>query len=90
MAEIRNQTFTDNAAVETDGNTFVDCNFESADLRYGGGPHPFFENCTSGNVGWYFHGPALRTIQLLQQINASEIGRNFIADLFKEGNYIGE
>ena len=90
MAEIRKQTFTAGATVETDGNTFIDCKFDSASLQYSGGPHPFFQNCESGDIGWYFAGPALRTIQLLQQINSSEAGAKLIADLFRPGNYIGE
>ena len=90
MAEIRNQTFTDKADVETDGNVYFDCNFESALLHYGGGEHPVFHNCTTGEVGWYFKGAALRTIQLLQHMNSSEGGNMFIAELFKPGNLIGE
>ena len=90
MAEVRSQTFTDQAAVETDGAVFVDCNFQSAVLHYGGGEHPTFQNCTIGEVGWYFTGAALRTVQLLQQMNTSEGGNKFIAELFAPGNYIGE
>lgn len=90
MAEIRDRIFTGDEAVETDGNTFIGCNFESASLRYGGGAHPVFENCTFGDIGWYFTDSALRTIQLLQQINDVETGGTFIADMFKPGNYIVE
>lgn len=90
MAEIRNRTFTDEETVDTDGNAFIACNFESATLRYSGGPHPTFEDCTFGRSGWYFADAALRTIQLLQQFNNTTSGAEFIADLFKPGNYITE
>ena len=92
MAEIRGRTFTDHERVDADDATFVDCDFQAAVLRYSGGGHPVFENCRFGDLGWYFAGPALRTIQLLQQIKNSggEVGEAFIADLFKPGNLIGE
>lgn len=51
MAEVRNRTFTDKATVETDGNTFIGCNFESASLCYGGGQHPSFQDCAFGDTG---------------------------------------
>ena len=90
MAEIRNRTYSANETVETDGQTFVGCKFESASLCYDDGVHPIFDNCTFGDIGWYFTGSALRTIQLLQQINDVETGGTFIADLFKPGNFIVE
>lgn len=92
MTEVRGRTFTDEAMVDVDDTEFVDCTFESATLRYSGGEHPQFENCTVAEAGWYFTGPALRTIQLLQQINntGGEGGSTFVADLFRPGNLIGE
>jgi hypothetical protein len=91
MTEVRGRTFT-GETVDVDDTDFVDCTFESATLRYSGGEHPQFENCTVIEAGWYFTGPALRTIQLLQQINntGGEGGSAFVADLFRPGNLIGE
>ena len=40
------------------------------------------------NIGWYFHGPALRTIQLLQMQNYEGQAQAFIDDLFRPGNLI--
>lgn len=88
MEEIRGQAFTDGMQVETDGKAFVDCTFEKAQLRYGGGAHPTFTNCGFGDTGWYFTDAALRTIQFLQQIKMAEGGAQFVAELFKEGHYI--
>ena len=90
MAEIRNQTFTADTTVETDGNRYVECSFEGATLQYAGGEHPSFENCRSTDVSWYFAGAALRTIQLLQDVATSEPGRKMVTDLFRPGNFIGE
>ena len=87
MAEVRDRTFTDKAEVETDGTKFVGCRFESATLRYGGGEHPTFENCTFDDIGWYFTGPALRTIQLLQLLSSGG-GGQMVTELFAPGNYI--
>lgn len=90
MAEFRNRTFADKEAVDTDGNSFIDCRFDSAILRYAGGEHPTFTNCTFGETGWFFTGAALRTIQLLQQFGVTDQGRGFVNDLFRPGNYITE
>ena len=90
MAEISDRTFTNGETVEADGNEFVRCNFESVRLEYSGGGHPVFRDCQFGEMGWYFTGPALRTIQLLQQMGGAENGRAFIEDLFRPGHYIGE
>lgn len=89
MAEIRDRTFTDEL-VETDGNTYYGCTFNSASLGYAGGEHPLFEDCTFNGLSWYFSGPALRTIQLLQGLNNSGVGESMVAELFRQGNYIGE
>ena len=89
MTEIRDRTFTDEL-VETDGNTYVGCTFNTASLGYAGGEHPYFEDCTFNGLSWYFSGPALRTIQLLQGLNNSGVGSTMVADLFRSGNYIGE
>jgi hypothetical protein len=83
-------TFANQDRVETDGGTFIDCDFRWAVLLYGGGEHPKFENCTFGDVSWRFEGPALRTIQLLQLMAGSPEGQEFIKDLFQSGKYLTE
>jgi len=90
MTEIRDRTFTKDEIVDTDGNTFIGCTFESASLRYAGGEHPLFEECRFENMGWYFTDSALRTIQLLQSLNNSGIADQLVGDLFKPGNYISD
>ena len=91
MAEVRGRTFTGGEAVQTDDTNFIDCAFESASLRYGGGALPTFEGCSFGETGWYFEGAALRTIQLLQAFaNQGGAGRGFVDDLFRPGNFIAE
>jgi len=91
MADVRGRTFTGGEPVQTDGTNFIDCVFESAQLRYSGGVLPGFENCSFGQTGWYFDDAALRTIQLLQAFaNQAGGGREFVDDLFKTGNFIGE
>ena len=88
MAEFRDRTFSGGETVDVDGNRYIKCRFDGVQLRYGGGPHPYFEECEFPDGGWYFTDAALRTIQLLQVINGSPQGPEFIADLFKPGNYI--
>jgi hypothetical protein len=90
MADVRGRTFTGGEIVEMDDSSFTDCAFEDATLRYAGGALPRFENCSFVKANWYFTGPALRTIQLLQVFANQEGGRGFVDDLFKPGNYIGE
>jgi hypothetical protein len=89
MVEVRERSFG-KEDVQTDGETFVGCIFEGTTLRYGGGPHPRFERCTLTGVNWHFNDAALRTIQFLQGINASDGGPAFIGDLFRPGVYISE
>ncbi len=90
MTEIRDRTFTKDEIVDTDGNTFVGCTFESASLRYTGGEHPLFHDCKFENMSWYFTDEALRTIQLLQSLNNSGVADQLVGELFKPGNYIGD
>ncbi len=90
MAEIRDRTFTDGEAVEMDGNTFIGCTFGSATLRYAGGEHPLFENCSFDGMNWEFTDAALRTIQLLQSLNIHGVGEEMVSLLFTPGNYIGD
>jgi len=91
MADVRGRTFTGGEMVQMDDTSFTDCTFDSATLRYGGGPLPRFENCNFADASWYFTDSALRTIQLLQAFaNQEGAGRAFVDALFKPGNYIGE
>ena len=91
MQEVRGRTFTGGEQVQMDDTRFVDCTFDDATLRYGGGTLPAFENCDFGQANWYFHDAAVRTIQLLQVFaNQGEVGRAFVEDMFKPDNYIGE
>lgn len=90
MTEIRERTYNQDEKVDVDGVTFIDCTFNGATFRYAGGEHPSFENCTFNGMNWYFTGEALRTIQLLQQINNTGAAGSMIEELFKPGAYIGE
>ena len=90
MAEIRGRTFDKGASLKVDGDTFVECTFTGTTLKYGGGAHPKFERCTLTGINWYFTDAALRTIQLLQGLNASEGGAAMVGQLFKPGVYIRE
>ena len=89
MEQVRDRTFGQGEPVDVDGQLFSKCHFAGAQLRYGGGEHPVFDNCTFESVGWYFHDAALRTIQLLQANGNAEGGRPFIEELFRQGHYIG-
>lgn len=88
MIEVRDQVFT--SPVDVDDTHFINCRFERSQLRYAGGVHPNFENCTFEGMGWYFTGPALRTIQLLQLQNFNGENQRFIDELFRPGQVIEE
>jgi uncharacterized protein YjbI with pentapeptide repeats len=90
MAEFRDRTFSDGEIVDVDDNRFIDCRFDNAQLRYAGGEHPHFENCQVEDIGWYFTGAALRTIQLLQAQNIEGQAQAMLEVMFKPGNYYGE
>jgi hypothetical protein len=90
MEEVRDRIFKDGEQVQTDGRSFTNCRFEWAQLRYGGGVHPTFQQCVFDKAGWYFEDAALRTVQLIQALGNGENGRPFIDDLFRPGYYIGE
>jgi hypothetical protein len=88
--DVKDRTY-DGGAVATDGTNFTGCTFNSVELHYAGGEHPFFDSCAfNGNVSWIFDGAALRTIQLLQRIANAEGGENFIADMFGKGKYYAD
>ncbi|MBV9929617.1 MAG: hypothetical protein JO013_01575 [Alphaproteobacteria bacterium] len=90
MTDYANQNFAAGAEVETDGNALADCRFDAVTLVYRGGAHPQFDRCTFDSCGWRFGDAALRTIQFLQQVNASPGGQDFLADIFRPGAYITE
>ena len=91
MADVRGRTFTGGEKVRVDDTGFFDCTFDGAQLRYGGGGLPRFENCNFADASWHYEDAALRTIQLLQAFaNEGGVGRAFVEDLFRTGNYIGE
>ena len=91
MEEVTGRSFGGGEMVETDGKTFTDCTFNSAQLVFRGGEHPFFERCTFGSdVSWRYLGPALKTIQLLQRIANDQGGENFIASLFEKGKFFAD
>lgn len=83
LIEIRDQDVT--GEVEVDGKHFVNCRLDNVQLRYAGGPLPTFENCEAVDVSWYFQGPALRTIQLLQAQNYNGAAQELIDALFNRG-----
>jgi hypothetical protein len=62
--------------------------FSEALLVYRGGAHPRFDRCSFNSCGWHFAGAALKTIQFLQQINASPGGQTLLADIFRPGAYL--
>jgi|SRR5690242_8956700 len=91
MEQVTGRTFGAQEMVETDGTEFTDCTFNSAQLVYRGGEHPFFEGCTfNGDATWTFLGPALKTIQLLQRLGNDDGGEHFVADLFLKGKYFAD
>ena len=88
--DVKDRTF-DGGAVDTDGNDYTGCTFNSVQLRYGGGAHPSFDSCTfNGSVSWIFQGEAQRTIQFLQRIANDEGGEHFIADMFAKGKFYAD
>jgi hypothetical protein len=90
MEQVSGRSFS-GEDVETDGRSFTDCRFDSAELVYRGGEHPQFERCTFGpGVRWRFLGPALTTVQFLQRIANDEGGESFIGHLFAKGVYFEE
>jgi hypothetical protein len=90
LPEKRDRTFTERDSAATDGVHFIDCRFDRAKLIYSGGAQPSFEGCSFSNATWEFAGAALRTIQLLQSINASPGGKAFVDNLFTPGAYLEE
>jgi hypothetical protein len=90
VTDIANRSFAPGEEVETDGHAFADCAFQQAVLVYRGGDHPRFDRCTFHSCGWEFRGAALKTVQFLQQINASPGGQAFLGEIFAPGAYLQE
>lgn len=91
MSEVRDRTIPAADPIDIDGMRYVNCTFEpGVRFRYAGGALPYFEACTITEMGWYFTGAALRTIQLLQAQNIKGEGQAFLADLFRPGALLGE
>ena len=89
MTEYRDRTFNPGETVDGDNTNFFNCTFNSATVRYSGGDFPYFEGCHFDNLTWYFDGPALRTIQLLQTIADKDDSGRFIGDMFAKGMLYG-
>lgn len=83
LTEIRDQNLTGD--VDVDGKHFVNCRFAKVELRYGGGELPVFENCEIDEMSWFFHGAALRTIQLIRAQNQNGAAQEMIDIMFKWG-----
>lgn len=90
MAEFRNQSLGGAEPIETDGNHYSDCIFTEATFVYRGGAHPRFDRCGFHSCGWRFAGPALKTIQFLQQMNAAPGGDGLLKEIFAPGAYLEE
>jgi len=79
MEYVSGRKFGGGEMVETDGTTFIDCDFDSVQLVYRGDEHPYFDSCRFGpQVTWRFLGPALKTIQFLQRIRNADGGEGLI------------
>jgi len=87
LSEHRNQNF-ERATLDTDGAHYVDCAFRETTFVYRGGDHPRFDRCSFHSCGWHFDGPALKTIQFLQQIRTAPGGEGLFAQIFAPGAYM--
>lgn len=56
-----------NVEVELDGHTFVDCLFESAVFKYGGGPVSLTGCRFSGKCSWHLTGDLGRGLEVLRE-----------------------
>ena len=84
MAVIRDQTLT--TTVSLDGNRYINCRFEGAELTYAGGPPPRFDQCQFDKAKFVFTGPAKNTVALLRTMapahtNMRELVRGLIPEL---------
>ena len=87
--EVRNQQLE--GPIDVDGNHYIGCKFGTVQFRYGGGQLPRFEECEyADGVNWFFHGPALRTIRLLQFQNMGGAAQQMLAELFKPDFVLAE
>lgn len=72
-----------NETIITDGLKFIDCEFRKCIPVYRGGPVPVFDGSFLDNCDWRFEENALRTIIVLQRINASG-GWHIVEALFPD------
>lgn len=87
--EVRDQNLS--GAIDVDGNHYIRCRFGPTQFRYGGGQLPRFEDCEyEQGVNWYFHGPALRTIRLLQLQNQGGNAQEMLNNLFRPDFVLAE
>ncbi|MBU1347377.1 MAG: hypothetical protein KKA16_10580 [Alphaproteobacteria bacterium] len=64
MADIKNQTLQGRQVI--DGKSFIDCEFQNAQMVYKGGPAPNFTNCRFTKSGFVFENEAANTMNLLR------------------------
>ena len=83
MAETRDQTIT--GAFTIDGNTYVNIDFHGAELRYGGGVAPTFDNCRFNEARFTFRDEAANTLGFLRAMApASTNMRGLVLGLIPE------
>ena len=87
MTEFSSQTFQ-GETLDTDGNRYIDCAFRETTFVYRGGEHPRFDRCSFQSCGWHFAGPAVKTIQFLQQIRGAPGGEGLFAQIFAPGAFM--
>ncbi len=63
MADIKDQFLS--GAVALDGNRFINVDFVDAQLQFGGGEAPSFDNCRFTQATFSFNGAASNTLLFL-------------------------
>ena len=83
MSEVRNQTLGGRVAL--DGKTFIDCEFQNAQLVYKGGAQPGFANCRFIQSRFEFTEAAANTVNLLRGMLQARSGmRTFVTGMIPE------
>lgn len=84
MSRYINTTFSSSRVV-LDGNEFVGCIFDKAELVYSGGKPPRISGCQFNEFKMAFDGPAANTVQFMKAMGAPVSGmRKVVADTFPE------